>query len=179
MSHEFINRGFSDDSSGDVKLLNDLCRIYTAENYCLRRIPRLVNLIESESLASLLSDHVSKIMDRLNLLDEIFEKCKTRPSALKAFTDFPGHSMRIFMLKDDKEYQKLIAELIKASRYRYNLYELLLLSSNMKVQSTIYAMSMSSLKEEEAFKNALILIKQEMFMNRREAQNTIYSNITG
>jgi len=176
MSHEFINRGFIDDSSGDLKLLNDLCRIYTAENYCLRRIPRLVNLIESESLASLLSDHVSKIMDRLNLLDEIFEKCKTRRSA---FTDFPGHSMRIFMLKDDKGNQKLIGELIKASKYRYNLYELLLLSSNIKAQSTIYVMSMSILKEEEAFKNALILIKQEMFMNRIEAQNTIYSNITG
>ncbi|MDB5120357.1 MAG: hypothetical protein JWN56_1575 [Sphingobacteriales bacterium] len=173
MIHEFRKYNTNEETSVDVKLLNDLCRIYSAENYCLRRIPRLVNLIESPSLASLLSDHVSKIMDRLNLLDEIFGKYKTRPSTLKVFMDSPSHSMRIFLLKDDKGNQKLITELIKASQYRYSLYELLLNSSNQKVQTTIYAMLVNSLNEEEKFYQELLSIKRQILLNIKTATNQI------
>lgn len=161
MLHEFRNESDDKITSVDVNTLNDLCRIYSAENYCLRRIPRLVNLIESRSLANLLSDHVSKIMDRLNLLDEIFEEFKSRPSTMKVF-DSQSHSMRIFLLKDDTGNQKLVSELIKASQYRYSLYELLLNSSNEKAKKTIYSMLVNSLDEEESFYKELINIKRQM-----------------
>lgn len=170
MLHEFQIESNDKEGSLDEDLLHDLCRIYYAENYCLRRIPRLVNLIESPSLANLLSDHVSKIMDRLNLLDEIFEEFKTRPSTLKVLPDSQNHSMRIFLLKDDKGNQKLVSELIKASQYRYSLYELLLNSSSEKAQTTIYNMLINSLNEESYFYQELITIKRNLLSNS-ETQN--------
>jgi hypothetical protein len=162
MVHEYRNTAITQVPSADVKLLNDLCRIYSAENYCLRRIPRLVNLIENPALSELLSDHISKIMDRLNLLDDIFKRYNTRPSAFNTIQESPSHNLRIFLLKGDKGNKKLLLELIKASQYRYSLYELLLNTSFENLQSGISNMLMDSLKEEEKFYQDLVNIKRKL-----------------
>lgn len=143
-------------------ILHSLCFTYAAENYCLRRIPRLISLVETQRLAQLLSDHVSVIMDRLNLLDDIFSHYKTRPSSFKGLTNPLGDNLRVSQVKEDHRDQKLINILIEVSRHRSSLYELLVSATSAETQSGISLKLLEVLKQEEKFLHDLITIKREI-----------------
>ena len=57
-------------------------------------------------------------------INEVFDEKKNKA--------FRFGKIERWILKDDKGNQKLVSELIKASKYRYSLYELLVNSSNQK-----------------------------------------------
>lgn len=142
-------------------LLNNLCLTYTAENYCLRRIPRLVKIVEISKLSQLLSDHVSVIMDRLNFLDEILSNYKLRPS-FRSLTNQLEDRVRIFSKKDDKKNQELITNLIEVSQYRYPLYEFLVSATTNKAEAGTCARIIQILNQEEKFYQDLNTIKREI-----------------
>lgn len=140
-------------------ILQNLCLIYTAENYCLKRIPKLVNIVENTQLSQILSDHVSVIMDRLNTLDEIFSHYKTRPSAFKRLTKLRDNLL-IFLTKNDNKNQKIINDLIEVSRHRFSLYQLLVSATSNKSQINTCTSLLKLLNQEENFYDEVLQLKK-------------------
>lgn len=172
MEKEFHTHFNNIDYLGDSYLVNNLNCIYCTEKYCLRRFPRIVNLVESKNLSKLLSDHVSIIMDRLNLLEGIFSYYHVRPSSLKSFSNFFGANMKGFFIKNNFQNHLIITDLIELIKYRITIYELLVAATNVIEQTNIRSVLLQILAQEAKLLQDLNCIKKQ-FYSDEDLFNTI------
>lgn len=152
--------------------------IYCAENYCLRRIPRLVTMVLEERLSGLLSDHVSILMDRLNRLDEIFKYHSFKPAGLncsmfKSLINRLGSLVNVIHLNNRKENAELIDELIQISLYRNSVYLYLMDMACGNAYHEVINLLSRSLIEEDNFYKSLFILKSTIWEVKKPADNRL------
>lgn len=167
-------------SPGKENYLKNLKFIYCAENYCLRRIPRLVILVQHDRLSQLLSDHVSILMDRLNRLDDICRFFNQRPSGLscatfKSIINRLGSLVKVIHLKNRRENTDLINELIQVSLYRHSIYLNLMDMACTNGGHEIIILLSKSLMEEHQFYQNLFNLKNNITEMKIAAGKPAYS----
>ncbi len=163
----FLKLGMGPILYNKANYIENLHFIYSAENCCLRKIPRLVILLGRTEFSKLLSDHISVIMDRLNRLDYIFYIQKSRAkgkicNTFKNFISKVNEFAHISEFNDIKLNLDIIDELMAISRYRNYIYNILAYTKNTPPQNNIKSLIIDSLKEEESFYQGLIKMQMDV-----------------
>ncbi len=141
-----------------------LGKIYFSENYCLKRIPRLVKYIQDKELKSLLNDQVSIIMDKLNRLDKVYalQGQKVSGTVEEEFRQLI-RTLSILVNGQAVSHGKqasVIEELLKITGYISALYEEIVDHYTAGINTDTFTLLSSNLQEEEQFRKNLIGLSQ-------------------
>lgn len=159
-------------SKPEPTFIHNLRFIYATENFCLRRYPRIINLIPRGELASQLDNHVSVIMDRLNRLDDIFTELNIPSGGLicstfKSSIDNVRNLIYSLSSKENHSNADLTSTLLEISIFKSYLYNSLLESVSETYQPAVFVLLKQSLKEEDMFFH--LLVKNNQYTNPADA----------
>lgn len=156
--------------------LSKLRNIYSAESYCLRRIPGVVDKIPRNELWLLLDNHLPVIACRKNRLEKIFGELKIKSAGdgcltFKKLISKAGTIIYHSKIKDrnNKSFE-LITTLLEISIYRSYIYNHLDQLTGHFENPVISASLKRCLMEEDHFFHALLSVKKQL--------TPIYSNLT-
>jgi ferritin-like metal-binding protein YciE len=152
--HQFNSEFFS-------KLRN----IYYAENYCLHRIPGLVNKIPRNDLWRLLDNHLPVMAERKKRLEIIFNELdiKTGGAVCHDFKKLIGRAGTIIYhsnIKANENLCDLISTLLEISIYRSHIYYHLSQTIEKLEKPFINAALKRCLSEEDDFFHSLLEVKK-------------------
>ena len=155
--------------------LSKLRNIYSAESYCLRRIPGVVDKIPRNELWRLLDNHLPVIAGRKNRLEKIFGELKVKTAGdgcltFKKLISKAGTIIYHSKVKDrnNKSFE-LITTLLEISIYRSYIYNHLDQLTGHFENPVISASLKRCLIEEDHFFHALLRVKKQL--------SPIYSNL--
>ncbi|HYK75976.1 MAG TPA: DUF892 family protein [Daejeonella sp.] len=187
-NNSILPTGFLKSSEGFInqdidQYVQNLKAIYSAESYCLKRLPRLVNMISQSDLESMLSDHTSVIMDRLNRLDHIAKELKltigrTQNPTFKNIISKMGKIIHHFNIYNPQANYELISILLEVSIYRSYIYNALLQAMNETNFPETTAMMQRCVNEEDFFFNNLLKTKMYIRMNEHKTTSMKIEPVT-
>ena len=152
-SHQFNSDFFS-------KLRN----IYYAENYCLHRIPGLVNKIPRNELWRLLDNHLPVMAERKKRLEIIFKEVNVKVGGtvcnnFKKLIGKAGTTIYHSNIKASENLCDLISTLLEISIYRSYIYYHLGQTIEKLEKPVINAALKKCLIEEDNFFHSLLRVK--------------------
>ena len=148
--------------------LSKLRNIYSAESYCLRRIPGVVDKIPRNELWRLLDNHLPVIACRKNRLEKIFGelKVKTAGDGCLTFKKLISKAGTIIYHSKNKDRNnksfELITTLLEISIYRSYIYNHLDQLTGHSGNPVISASLKRCLIEEDHFFHALLSVKKQL-----------------
>jgi ferritin-like metal-binding protein YciE len=156
---DLTNQRYSSD------FLLKLRKIYSAENYCLRRLPLVVGKLPKGQLLSLLDAHLPVITARKDYIERIFEELEIKAGGISClmFKKLIGKAGNIvYHLKSKESYSalELIEVLLEISIYRGHIYNYLHQASENIGKPQITAVITKCLGEEDRFFYELLRIKK-------------------
>ena len=155
------NQQFSND------FLLKLRQIYSAENYCSRRLPLVVEKLPASPLLTLLDDHLPQIKTRKAYVDGIFKilSIKSGGTVCSIFKSLIGKAGSIIYHIKPKELTssfELIDILLEISIYRGHIYNHLQQSAKSLENPFITNVLSICIAEEDNFFYELLNIKKSM-----------------
>lgn len=151
----------------DSEFLLKLRNIYSAENYCFRRIPGLLKKIPDNRLHNLLTEHLPIIIERKKRIENIFNQINVKTSGavcitFKTLISKAGNSIYHIKPKQNHVTYDLLSTLIEISIYRCSIYNFL----NQHIANVQKPVLTNALKrclsEEDDFFHSLLKIKKSM-----------------
>ena len=145
-----------------------LRNIYSAENYCLRRIPAVVNKIPRNELWRLLDNHLPVIAFRKNRIEKIFQEINVKIGGevcmtFKRLISKAGTIIYYSKAKDrNNTSYELITTLLEISIYRSYIYNHLNQIIETVEKPVISAALKRSMIEEDDFFHALLRVKKQL-----------------
>lgn len=148
------------------EFLLKLRNLYSAENYCLRRIPGLLKKIPDNRLHQLLTEHLPLIVERMRRLEKIFDEINVKTGGavcrtFKSLISKAGNSIYKIKLKHNHNTSELLSTLIEISIYRCSIYNFLKdwISANVPKPILIHALGMCLIEEDRFFRSLLRIRK--------------------
>jgi ferritin-like metal-binding protein YciE len=144
-----------------------LRQIYSAENYCFRRLPLVVNKLPASPLLNLLVNHLPYIKARKAYIEEVFEilRIETGGTVCSIFKSLIGKAGSVIYHIRPKELTgslELINILLEISIYRGHVYNNLYQTSESLRNTLITNVISTCIAEEDNFFYELLHIKKAM-----------------
>lgn len=144
------------------EFLLKLRNLYSAENYCFRRIPGLLKKIPGNRLHQILTEHLPIIVERMRRLEKIFDEINVKTGGavcrtFKSLISKAGNSIYQIKLKHNHNTSELLSTLIEISIYRCSIYNFLKdwITNNIQKPFLIHALGMCVIEEDRFFRSLL------------------------
>lgn len=166
--------------SVDSEFILKLRNIYFAENYCLRRIPGLLQEISDLRLYELLAGHLYTMSERKKRLEKIFDEIDVKTSGavcriFKTLISKAGSAIYHIRSKHNDCTYDLLPALIEISIYRCSIYNFLYQCTQHTEKPSLNNGLKKCLTEEDDFFNSLLTIKNKLASMESISEAPYYS----
>ncbi len=145
--------------------ISNLRSIYSAEKYCVRRIPGLLNKLPKNDFWQLINNHQWVLNDRMARMEKISKEAgvSCNGAVCQKVKILIGNAVRIIYnakAKNQSEnYQELVETLLEISIFRSYIYNQLAKTVEFFACQPVSRAIAACLQEEDEFFSSLFLIK--------------------